>query len=276
MVERLKMAIQRAREKRAEAPAPAEPRNPPPGDEAAWSRLEPHEIDTERLHRERIITPGKSDASYAAFDMLRTRLVKMAVSQGKRHIGITSPTKGCGKTVVSANLAFSFARNPENALLLMDFDMRSPRLSRILGLRDRRSIRWLLDGSAAPDDYMLRAGVRFALGLSAEVIHESAELLQSAECHQALQRLDRMFSPDICLYDLPPMLIGDETISMMPSLDGILIVAAAGHTTPGQIEECESLLEQEDKLIGVLLNKAKGDAASSYYYNYGYGYGLDD
>ena len=281
MVERLKTAIRRARERRDESTegatgATARAAPPPGADPGVWERLEDLTLDPDVLLRERIVTPGKTDPSHASFDMLRTRLVKAAVQQGQRHIGITSPTKGCGKTVVSANLAFSFARNPQNAILLLDLDMRSPRLSRILGLRDRRSIRWLLDGSAAPDDFLMRGGERLGLALSAEVVHDSAELMQARETAQALDRLDRMFAPDIVLYDLPPMLIGDETMSLVPRLDGILMVVAAGQTKPEQIEECESLLEEEDKLIGIILNKADPGSTSNYYYNYGYGYGAED
>jgi len=279
MVERLKDAIKRARERRGEpapSPAAAGPRAAPAqGDTQVWQRLEDHVLDPDMLLRERIVTPGKTDPSHTAFDMLRTRLTKAALSRGIRHIGVTSPTKGCGKTVVSANLAFSFARNPENSVLLLDLDMRSPRLSRILGLRDRRSIRWLLEGSAEPDDFVMRAGERLGLALSAEIVHDSSELLQARETALAIERLDRIFAPDLVIYDLPPMLIGDEMMSLVPHLDGVLMVIAAGQTKPEQVEECETLLEEEDKLIGIILNKAAPDTISNYYYNYGYGYGLD-
>jgi len=284
MVERLKLAISRARERRnaggneaatvAERPGAA-PAAAPTDADRLWDRLEEHHIDPNVLARERIVTHGKTDPSYTAFDMLRTRLIKTAISQGKRHIGMVSPTKGCGKTVVSANLALSFARNPQTSVILADFDMRSPRLSRILGLPDRRSIRWLLDGSAAPDDYLLRGGEQLALALNSEVIHDSAELLQRRETAQAIAEMDRMFAPDLVLYDLPPLLIGDEAMSFLPRLDAVLMIIAAGHTRADQIEECEEMLGDESKLLGILLNKAAPDTISNYYYSYGYGYGMD-
>jgi len=274
MVERLKMAISRAREqRRTQDPAGAAP---PPGRSAGlWEMLEEHELDPKILMRERIVTQGKTDPIHTAFDMLRTRLVKAALDRGHRHIGITSPTKGCGKTVVSANLALSFARNPQTHLMLVDLDMRSPKLSRLMNLRDRRSIRWLLEREVSAQEYLLRAGPHFALALNAEIVHDSAELLQAQETAKAVEAMDRAFAPDIVIYDLPPLLVGDEAMSFVPNLDAVLMVIAAGQTRPDHIEECETLLGEETNLLGVLLNKADPNAESNYYYNYGYGYGLD-
>lgn len=278
MVERLKIAIAKARERRAatEPGSPAAIPALPTGDDAlerAWAGLTELAVDTVALERERIVTRQKSDAAHIAFDMLRTRLAKLALEQGWKRIGITSPSKGCGKTVISANLGFSFARHPENRTILVDMDLRSPRLSRCLGLTDRRAINWMLNGSTPPEQYLHRIGPRFGLALNTQRVRDASEVIQNAATGKVLARMMDVFCPDIVIYDLPPLLVGDDAIAFMRNLDAVLLVIASGETKPYEVEESEALIAEETNFLGVLLNKVERGAGSDYYYGYGYGYG---
>ncbi|MEL6218208.1 MAG: CpsD/CapB family tyrosine-protein kinase [Pseudomonadota bacterium] len=286
MVERLKIAIAKARERRAAGLGVAasaaeagvmEPQRHRQGPnlDAIWHQLEELSLDPKALEAERIVTRQKSDSAHIAFDMLRTRLAKLALEQGWRRIGITSPTKGCGKTVISANLAFSFARHPETRTLLVDMDLRSPRLSRCLGRTERRAISWMLNGSTPPEEYLLRVGPRFALALNSQRVRDASEVIQNKQTGATLKSMIERFQPDITIYDLPPMLVGDDAIAFCRNLDAVLLVIAAGETKPYEVEECEALLSDETNFLGVLLNKVERGAGSDYYYGYGYGYGQE-
>ena len=83
------------------------------------------------------------------------------------------------------------------------------------------------------------------------------------------------FAPDIVIYDLPPLLVGDDALAFMRNLDAALLVIAAGETRPYEVEECEAMLSEETNFLGVLLNKVERGAGSDYYYGYGYGYGKE-
>lgn len=278
MVERLKIAIAKARERRAglsgSAPAPGLGRGAAEEElEGRWAALPEIEVDPVTLERERIVTRQKSDAAHIAFDMLRTRLAKLALEQGWRRIGITSPSKGCGKTVISANLGFSFARHPETRSMLIDLDLRAPRLSRCLGLNERRAIHWMLNGSTPPEQYFQRIGPRFAVALNTQRVRDASEVIQNKRTAEVLADALETFRPDIVIYDLPPLLIGDDTIGFMKNLDAVLLVIASGETRPYEVEECEALIADETNFLGVLLNKVERGAGSDYYYGYGYGYG---
>ncbi len=280
MVERLKIAIAKARERRATGagappPPPADPvaQASPSAVDAAWSSLAELKINPKVLESERIVTRQKSDAAHIAFDMLRTRLAKLALEQGWKRIGITSPSKGCGKTVISANLAFSFARHPETRTILVDLDLRSPRLSSCLGVTERRAINWLLSGATRPENYLQRIGERFALALNTQRVRDASEVLQNASTPKVLEGMLEQFRPDIIIYDMPPMLVGDDTIAFLKHLDAVLLVIASGETKPYEVEECENLIMDETNFLGVLLNKVERGAGSDYYYGYGYGYG---
>jgi len=279
MVERLKSAIAKARARRTgelpvEHPEAAE-RVSSERRERAWEQITMIDLDPALLSRERIVTLLKRDPAHIAFDMLRTRLVKIASDRGWRRFGITSPSKGCGKTVVSANLAMSFARHPDIYSLTIDFDLRAPRLFRCFGQRERRDVRDMLDGSIAPIDYLLRIGPRSAVALNVQRVSDSAEVLQDPRTERTLMEIGRTLAPDIVVVDLPPLLVGDEALAFMPELDGVILVAAAGQTRADEIEECESLLKDETNLLGVILNKVAPSEISQYSYGYGYGYGYN-
>ena len=278
MVERLKIAIAKARERRAGA-EPAQPAATAARDEGAerldtlWTSLPEIPVDPVALERERIVTHQKSDAAHIAFDMLRTRLSKLALENGWRRIGITSPSKGCGKTVISANLGFSFARHPETRTMLLDLDLRAPRLSRCLGLNERRAITWMLNGSTPPQQYLQRIGPRLALALNTQRVRDASEIMQNAVTGKVLAGTIEQFRPDIVIYDLPPLLVGDDTIGFMRNLDAVLLVIASGGPKPYGASAAESLITDETNFLGVLLNKVERGAGSDYYYGYGYGYG---
>src|SRR3974390_1752623 len=79
-------------------------------------------ISLEELERHRIVAHNAADPRSRAFDMLRTQVLQTMDKQNWRFLAITSPTAGCGKSVVAVNLALSIARQPERSALLIDMD----------------------------------------------------------------------------------------------------------------------------------------------------------
>lgn len=278
MVERLKHAIERARAQReallaGAAPAPA-PEQAAPGaaavaPENSWSALEEMTLDAKHLERERIVTRAKSDPATSAFDLLRTRLMRVCETQGWSRIGITSPTMKCGKTVLCANLAFSFARQSGYRTMVLDFDLKSPRLGPALGVTVEGSMGAFLRGAAPASSIMRRYGDNLAFGFAGGREQDSAELIQSAKTEKALVGLHAEMKPDISLYDLPPVLGVDDVLAFLENLDGLLLVAAAGQTKSSEIEECERLFADSTNFLGVVLNKCEDADYDGYHYGYG-------
>lgn len=283
MVERLKVAIAKARQRRGEAepaPAPKRDRAPAPQEDnretdrdRLWMSLPEVMLDSARLAAERVVTYDKTDAAHYAFDTLRTRLLKIAAEQGWRRIGITSPTPSCGKTVVTANLAFSLARQTDIRTVAIDMDLRAPRLTKILAVDEPRAISWFLTGSSSAQKYLQRVGLNLALGLNTERVRDAAELVNSEAARVALAEMIADYRPDLTLYDLPPLLVTDDAMAFVDNLDGVILVAAAGETKPDEIEDCEMMLGEETNLLGVILNKVGEQGEQHHLYGYGYGYG---
>ena len=120
MVERLKKAIDKARAHREQVLAGAvppavnpeeRPRGPveatAPADPSPWAALEEVTLDVAHLKRRRVVSYQKNDPAHVVFDVLRTRLLKVFKDNSWSRIAITSPTRGCGKTFVAANLALN-------------------------------------------------------------------------------------------------------------------------------------------------------------------------
>lgn len=284
MVERLRTAIEKARTDRAAAGAvPANARadlsaNPPaqpaPSHEGAplghenspWLRLEEITLNPRQLLRERIVALDRSDPSHFAFDALRTQLLKTLRDNEWSRVAITSPRKGCGKTTVAANLAFSLARQPETGSMLIDLDLRMPQLAPRLGQRTRHDIEPFLAGKVPPEKFLRRVGGNLAIGLNTQHVRNSAELVQSRRAAAALDATWDLFRPDIVLFDMPPMLTCDDVLAFLPNVDGVLLVIGGGETKADEIEECERLMSGHTNFLGVVLNKAEdADPDSGYY-----------
>ncbi|MEM8958102.1 MAG: CpsD/CapB family tyrosine-protein kinase [Pseudomonadota bacterium] len=234
--------------------------------EKDWSALEPIELNSRTLERNRVITAARTDPAQATFDVLRTRILRAFAKRGWTRLGITSPGKGCGKTFISTNLAFSFSRHPDNRTILMDMDLRLPSVAKILGVSDPEPISWFLKGDASHTAHLRRHGDNLALGLNSERVGDAAELIQSASTVEALNGMRGALDPTMVIYDLPPMLSCDDVIGFLPQLDCVLLIVGGGTTKGSEVTECEQLLADQTHLLGVLLNKAEGTTSVPYAY----------
>lgn len=231
-----------------------------------WQSLDPIRLDARRLGRNRIITYDKSSPAYVAFDSLRTRLLKVFRDNGWWRMAITSPTKGCGKTTVASNLAFSLARQPEVRSMLIDLDLRQPQIHQLLDQREPAEIERFLLGETAPEDYFRRVGANLALGLNSGRVQNPAELIQSPPAIAALDATWEKFHPHVAIFDMPPMLTCDDVLAFLPNVDCLLLVIGGGETKPSEVEECERLIADHTNFLGILLNK--GDKVDTKTYGY--------
>ena len=249
--------------------APAAPTDPGPAPEAPdpWDALPVREVDAGALAEQRIVTPaGGLDA--APFDVMRTKLAKMAADKGWRRVAVTSPTPGCGKSTVSLNLAFALARQAGARIVLCELDFRRPSLAATLGLRDAHRLSRVLRGHAAFADNAVRLGEGLAVATTAGPARAPADLFHAEAMAEALARIEADYRPDLMLFDLPPMRVGDDVLAFAPHVDATLLVAAAEATSVAQVDACERELAERCEVAGVILNKCP-------YQGEAYGYGGD-
>jgi protein-tyrosine kinase len=200
------------------------------------------------------------------FDMLRTRLLQTLAKQGWTRIAVTSPTHGCGKSFVAANLAFSLARLPSCRTVLMDLELRDPQLAALFGVRDAPPLIDYLMGEQPLESNVRRIGRNLALALNGAPVARASELLQDPEFPNAMTTLRELLQPDVVLIDTPPALSSDDVLSLSDEVDAVLLVVDGTVTTPEDVRACERLFEGRLPLLGTVLNRAQDRAMDRYAY----------
>lgn len=224
------------------------------------------EVDERQLEKRRIVSKSMDDPNHIAFNVLRTR-VRQAMSENKwTSLAITSPTPGCGKTMVTLNLAFSLSRNPGLRTVVLDLDLKRPSVAPTLGIEPDRSIAQFLLGRAEARDCFVEVDSNLLLGLNSGHTPASSELLQAPKMLELIDFVEKSLNPEIILFDLPPMKSSDDALGFLPRVDTSLLVVAAGTTTTAEADECELQMSELDKLLGIVLNKCEAAKNEEYYY----------
>jgi Mrp family chromosome partitioning ATPase len=265
-MERIQAAIQKAKEQRGEVLPGAgvgvgggmtrsAPRPAPVG--PLWAELAPFEPEPAVLRRNHVVTVDDDDPSASHFDILRTKILRTMRRNNWVSLGITSPTAGCGKTTMTANIAFSLAQQSEVRTVLMDLDLRRPAIARILGLKTPGSLAQLLQGSRTIQESFVRYGDNLAIGTNAQSVANSAVLLMQATTAESVAAVKRAFLPTVILYDLPPMLQTDDAMAFLPHLDCVLLVAGAEKSRLDEVDKCEKDIAEQTNVLGVALNMCR-------------------
>jgi protein-tyrosine kinase len=223
-------------------------------------------LDASHLEAARIVAHGASSQHGRYYDMLRTQVLQEMDKKSWQFLAVTSPTAGCGKSVTACNLALSISRLPERQVVLVDLDLRKPMVSNYLGLGDNGGILSVLEGRATLSSAIVQAsiGPNSLMVLPGSVSTPgSSEWMASQTMGTLLQSIKRDFRSRIVIFDLPPMLMGDDVISILPRMDAALLVAGIGSTSVSDIKECQKHL-QRTPVVRVIVNKAT-EVSGSYY-----------
>lgn len=226
-------------------------------------------LNAVHLERMRIVAHGSNDVTGRYYDMLRTQILMEMDKNGWQFLAVTSPTADCGKTVTACNLAMSVARLPERAALLVDLDMHKAKVADYLGLELRANLLDVLEDKSSlsgtvieartgPNEIMVLPGTPSTPGAS--------EWMASQTMANLLQTIKRDFRSRTVIFDLPPLLVGSDVISILPRMDAVILIVGVGTTSANDIKECQKHLERSN-LVRVVVNKIT-DPTEAYY---GYG-----
>lgn len=222
-----------------------------------WASLRQLKFDLATAERHRLFVQGGESDIVARFDFLRTMVAGAMHENGLIRLGVCAPTSGCGASFVAANLALSMARRPSTRVLLADMNLRKPGLARLFGTNAPGGLGDVLSGTRPFEDHLRIVGENLALLLNGQSIRNSAELLQEPTTAQTLRSIRERYAPTVEIYDLPPLLESDETLSFLPQVDGILLVADGTRTTAGDMTEAERIYEGRSRLVGLVLNRGE-------------------
>ena len=217
------------------------------------------------LENTRVVSHLKNDKNSGIFDSLRTQVLQKMEDNNWNTVAVVSPTPESGKTLVSINLAISIAYQPLKTAILVDFDLRRPRIASYLGVHPEKSINDYLSGNSKIEDVIFNPGIpRLVILPTLKPVSKSAEVLSSKKITSLIQELKARYESRVVIIDSPPILNSDDAMILLQQVDCILLVVANGASTQAEIEETLHHLPK-DKLLGVVLNKAEVESKAYYY-----------
>lgn len=228
-----------------------------PNPERVWESLSTTTLHEAALIGKGLFTNAQQSNATAYFDILRTRLLHAMKEREWKRIAITSPTQGCGKTYIAANLALSLSRRPSSKTVLLDLDLRNPGLATLLGQTDAGTIRDFLNGDQPLESHFKRVGRTLALGLNDTALPDAAEVLHEPSTAASLSAMVAHLNPEMVIIDAPPTLVGDDVLALLPMVDALLMVIDGTKTTAEEVRNCERLFAGHCPLMGVVLNRAQ-------------------
>jgi Mrp family chromosome partitioning ATPase len=275
-MERLQAALEKARAQRegrepASRPVVKSPAVPAPGaapkpapSAGAWEDIPIGTWDRAHLARQRVVAFG-GGVEANAVDMLRTRVAHLMRQNGWKRVAVTSPDKSAGKSTTCCNLLASFSRQADRRTILCDLDLRRPALASILGHKGEEGFAAVLDGRIPFEKQAVRFNETSAVAMNYRPERNPSELILSDRTATVLAQIEKTFQPDLMIFDMPPMLVTDDTLAFLKNVDCAIIVAGAETTTIDQIDICEKEIASQTNVLGVVLNKCR-------HMEQGYGY----
>jgi len=238
------------------------PLNPP-----ANSHIKPLQIEGKTAVKNSIVTLS-DPASIAAeqYGILAMEVRQRLGRDGSRMLAITSPAGGEGKTVTSLNLSIALSKTMENEVLLVECDLRKPRMHEYLGARAEKGFSELLQRPDDPlDSYLWRLnGLSIIQG--GPILHDPLKLLASARTQAVFENLRKKFK--LIVVDLPPIVPIADSHVISDLADGVLLVIRARHTRRELLKHALRGFHASN-IIGVALN-AVDLQQTKYYYAYDY------
>src|SRR5207249_12189855 len=200
------------------------------------------------------------------FRTLRSRLYQMREKQSLKKVLVTSSLPKEGKSFVAANLAQVMVRQQGRRALLIDGDLRGPRLHQVLGTASSPGLSEYLLGEVDEFGAIQRGPMDNLFFIpSGRTVSSPAELVANGRLKFLLTRVEPLF--DWIIIDSPPAVPVSDASLLANFCDGVLIVVRS-NTTPSDIAR-KARQEFEDKhLVGVVLNRIEPDSSpySRYYY----------
>ena len=259
-MERIKQALERARQEREAAGVFRTPLSPArearTAVDVAYSQTRVCKVDSALLRANRVVCGDANDEAMAAYKMLRTQVLQRMAAKGWRALAVTSPAPSQGKTLTSINLAVSIARAMDHTVLLADLDLRRPSIHTYFSYSPAYGIDDYLLNDTPLSEILFNPGIeRLVILPSKEPVSDSSELLSSPKMLRLVEELKTRYPSRFVIFDLLPVLSSDDTLAFAPNVDAMLMVVEDGKTKKEELKQAMGLLDGTN-VLGTVLNKS--------------------
>lgn len=196
-----------------------------------------------------------------AFRALRTNLTFAPGMESLRSLVVTSATGAEGKTTTAANLAIAYAQQGRR-VLLVDCDVRNPRVHTLFGVAREPGLSQLLLGKVAAEQVIVRSSVEGLSLLPAGPLPtvSATDLFGGGVVRSLVEALSGDF--DMVILDTAPVLAAANAAVLGTQVDGVLMVVRAGWTDRDSARQAvQQLGAVGARVVGAVLNDPDGNVA---------------
>ena len=223
----------------------------------AKSRTKRLSPDPKDMEANRVLTSLSDQGILDAYNMLRTHILQITRPHGWNSLMITSVGPGEGKTTTAINLAISLARDAQQTSLLVDCQLRDPKVGAYLGLGTEQGLTDHLLDNANIQDLLINPGIdQFVVMPAGRKTVTSTDLLSSPRVKTMVDEFRTRYPDRYVIYDCPHLLNIPDALVFSGYVDGIILVVQADTTPKQDIENALGMLE-ETNVIGLVLNNVQ-------------------
>lgn len=224
--------------------------------ELSYTRSKVVRTDPELLERNRILGYLNNPETRDHFNILRTQVLQRTREKCWNTIMVTSPTPGEGKTLTSIQLAMSIAHEVQQTALVVDTNLRNPKVAEYLGLQPKLGLPDYLMGKATVEELFINPDVEKLLVLpGGKPIHGATELLGAPRMQNLVKEMKTRYPERYVIFDCPHLLNMPDSQVFTEYVDAILLVVRADTTRRQDIQAAAKLLKGRN-LLGTVYNVA--------------------
>lgn len=226
----------------------------------------------DKVDIDRVVEKDSLCLASESYRSIRTNLLFSLNNTGSsaKSLVVTSSVPREGKTISAINLAIMMSNSGER-VLLVDADMRRPRVHKVFNMDNERGFSNYLAGQVDFDKIIKNSGIdNLSVIAAGNISHKPAELISSKNAGLFLEKASASFSKII--FDAPPIALVTDAAVLAALTDGVVLIAEANRTTKGLLNHSKELLHKAGaNIIGVVLNNISLTKNSYYYPQYYYG-----
>ncbi|NNC95605.1 MAG: polysaccharide biosynthesis tyrosine autokinase [Chitinophagales bacterium] len=220
-----------------------------------------------------VVTQNPKSLMSEAFRTIRANLQFIPSKSDSKVVAVTSTISGEGKTFIVLNLA-AIHSMMDKKVIILDFDLRKPRIDRIFEVESHRGLSTILIGKSKIEDCIYNTGIKnLDFITSGPVPPNPSELIMLPKTQEIIEDLKKDY--DYILIDTPPIGLVTDGLELIKMADFPIYAVRADYSKKNFIDNVNKIVRENkiENLSLVMNDFGRGASAKAYSYGYGSGYG---